>query len=93
MPSAIKQARERAGLTAAEVAWSINRDGLWLTNRENGVTPLDPDHERRILAAINRLERFHQTVAAAKEKLCADLRLPPKHVEPSKPRPPQPRAA
>ncbi len=86
--TAIERARRNAQLTAAEVASSINRDALWLTNRETGQASLDPEHEKIILVAIGRLERFHQTVEAAKEKLCLDLRLPPKHVEPSKPRQP-----
>jgi transcriptional regulator with XRE-family HTH domain len=77
MSSTIKEARVRAGLTGAEVATAVGRSAEWLGFVECGATPLKPEHERVILEAVNRLRRFHVTVAEAKEKLTRDLKLPP----------------
>jgi transcriptional regulator with XRE-family HTH domain len=83
--SAIKEARERAGLTAAEVSHAVGRTSTWMGLAENGALQLPPEHEKIILTAIGRLGRFHLTVAEAKEKLVADLKLPP--VPPTRGRP------
>jgi transcriptional regulator with XRE-family HTH domain len=73
----IEQARKQAHLTGAEVSRAVGRTALWLTEIENGKNSISPDTEQIILTAIRRLERFAQSVAEAKEKLTADLRLPP----------------
>lgn len=88
----IERARREAGLTLAEVASSVGRDSLWLQVRESGQTQLAPDLEKRILTAIGRLARFHATIEEARQRLTADLKLPPLRTT-SKPRPPQPHAA
>lgn len=75
--SEIKNARERAGLTAAEVASAVGRTATWLGLAEAGMVRLQPEHEKIILAAIGRLARFAETVRMAKEKLTLDLKLPP----------------
>jgi transcriptional regulator with XRE-family HTH domain len=75
--STIRDRRLRAGLTAAEVASAVGRNATWLGLVEAGATPLAPEHEKLILTAIGRLERFAETVASAREKLVADLKLPP----------------
>jgi len=75
--SAIREARAHAGLTAAEVAAAVGRNATWFGQVEVGAVPLQPEHERLILMAITRLERFAQTVAEAKQRLVADLKLPP----------------
>lgn len=75
--SAIREARIRASLTVAEVATSVGRNGTWLSDVEHGQAALEPEHERKILLAIDRLARFNETVRAAKATLTHDLRLPP----------------
>ncbi len=75
--SAIREARISASLTAAEVGQAIGRTATWLGMAEVGAVALKPEHEKIILVAIGRLERFTETVRAAKEKLTADLKLPP----------------
>ncbi len=85
--SAILDARKRAGLTAAEVGSAIGRTSTWISQREIGIIRLQPDVEQVILTAIARLAKFAQTVAAAKAKLCADLKLPPASTGPGTHRP------
>lgn len=76
MPT-ISEARKAAGLTAVEVSHAVNRPSQWLSEVESGRASMSADHERIVLTAIARLERFAQTVKAANEKLCSDLHLPP----------------
>jgi len=78
----IEQARKQAHVTGAEIAQAIGRTSAWLDRVESGKHLIPPDTERIVLTAISRLERFHRTVEEAKQKLTADLRLPP---APSKP--------
>jgi hypothetical protein len=75
--AAIREPRIRASLTCAEVARAVGRSAEWLGLAEVGASHVLPEQERVILVAIARLERFQQTVAVAKEKLTADLKLPP----------------
>jgi transcriptional regulator with XRE-family HTH domain len=73
----IEQARKQANLTGAEIAKAVGRTSGWLAEVESGNNSISSDTERIVLTAISRLERFHRTVEEAKEKLTADLRLPP----------------
>jgi len=75
--SRIRDARVHAGLTAAEAASVVGRSSEWFSLVEAGAAALAPEHEKLILTAIGRLQRFAETVASAKEKLTADLKLPP----------------
>jgi hypothetical protein len=75
--SPIEDARKRANLTLAEVGAAVNRTCEWVCKAEAGRIVLPPDHENKVLEAITRLARFAQSVAEAKEKLTADLHLPP----------------
>jgi DNA-binding XRE family transcriptional regulator len=75
--SQIKEARVRAGLTAAEVASAVGRNPTTFSSMESGMLPVPPEHERNILLAIDRLARFNETVRTAKATLTHDLRLPP----------------
>lgn len=77
MSSTIREARIAASLTTAEVASAVGRNATWLGLAEIGEVPLAPEAEKIILTAIGRLERFAQTVATARAKLVADLKLPP----------------
>jgi transcriptional regulator with XRE-family HTH domain len=72
----IRKARLRAEVTGAELAHAVGCSRPWLNLAENGAIPLPPEHEKIIMTAIGRLQRFHATVAEAKEKLTQDLRLP-----------------
>ena len=80
----IEQARKQAHVTGAEIAQAIGRTSAWLGHVESGKHPISPDTERIVLTAIARLERFHHTVEEAKQKLTADLRLPPVPGKPPK---------
>lgn len=73
----ILEARQAAGLTRGEVGAAINRSAQWLNTVEVGIAALKPEHEKIILTAIGRLHRFAATVAEAKARLTADLKLPP----------------
>ena len=84
---AILEARKRSGLSCAEVASAVGRTATWLGMVEIGDVSLQPEHEKNILIAIGRLERFAQTVAAARAKLVADLKLPPAPATRGHPRP------
>jgi transcriptional regulator with XRE-family HTH domain len=77
MASTIREARLSAGLKVAEVASAVGRNATWLGMAEIGAVHLAPEHQQVILTAIGRLARFAETVATAKEKLTADLKLPP----------------
>jgi hypothetical protein len=54
------------------VGWNSTRLGL----AEVDAAPLQPEKEKIILTAIERLARFRETVQIAKEGLTRDLRLP-----------------
>jgi hypothetical protein len=73
--SAIADARKRAGLKIAEIAQAVKCNGTWLGLAEAGVRPLASEDEKTILVAIARLQKFAQTVRAARDKLTADLKL------------------
>jgi hypothetical protein len=73
--SAISDARKRAGLHIGEIAQAVKCNGTWLGLVEAGVKPVKAEDEAVILTAIARLARFAQTVATAREKLTADLKL------------------
>jgi transcriptional regulator with XRE-family HTH domain len=75
--STIQEARQKAGLTCAEVGAAVGRTSTWISQMECGITHLQPEQERLILIAVGRLARFKQTVEEAKAKLVADLKLPP----------------
>jgi transcriptional regulator with XRE-family HTH domain len=81
----IQEARQKAGISAAEVANAIGRTPSWLYLVECGEAKLAPEHERVILKAIQRLARFADHMRAAREKLTADLKLPP--IAPTRGRP------
>jgi cyanate lyase len=74
--TAILEARKRSGLTCAEVASAVGRNATWLGMAEIGDVSLQTEHEKIILTAIGRLERFQLAVVEAKKKLTADLKLP-----------------
>jgi len=84
MRSAIQQAREQAGLRISEVAAALHCSGTLLYQIENG-RRVSAEDERVILRAIERLARFKETVATARQTLCADLKLAP--LQPTRGRP------
>jgi len=75
--SGVREARVRANLSTAELGNAVGRTATWICAAETGVTPLDSNEEKILLEAIARLERFAASVATAREKLTADLHLPP----------------
>jgi hypothetical protein len=73
----IRAARTAAGLSGAEVAASVGRGSDWLGLVEAGTLTLSAEDEHKVLTAIDRLQRFAETVRTAKATLTHDLRLPP----------------
>ena len=75
--SPIRKSRLRAGLSQTEVAGAMGKGHAWLSYCENGVIPVSPALEAHILRTIDRLVEFNKVTRANRERLVADLALPP----------------